>query len=53
MVGKIAAYKAAVLALIDQNKNTAVKDISLARPIANKTVTPAVISALNSLLGLK
>ena len=52
MVGKIAAYKAAVLALIAQNKNTTAKDISLAQPIANKTVTPAVISALNSLLGL-
>jgi hypothetical protein len=53
MVGKIAAYKSAVLALIAQNKNTTTKDISLAQPIANKTVTPAVISALNSLLGLK
>ena len=52
MVGKIAAYKATVLALMAQNKNTTAKDISLAQPIANKTVTPAVISALNSLLGL-
>jgi hypothetical protein len=53
MVGKIAAYKAAVSALIAQNKNTTAKDIALAQPIANKTVTPAVIDALNALLGLK